>query len=136
MSVGQYPVAVAQLKQVLCDIENVAGYTHASVVESVEWTSIVNSAVENRASYSKALTGKTLFSALHGTYAVTLYELKAVLKANTLATAAASRHSRLQWQVQPQWNRGFLRPYKNKNSRQEISHFRPLMQTVCLWTIC
>jgi hypothetical protein len=50
----------------------------------VEWTSIVNTAEDNRASYFKALTGKPLFSALYGTYTVTIIELKAVLKASTL----------------------------------------------------
>jgi hypothetical protein len=56
------------------------------VGESVEWTSIVNTAEDNGASYCKALTRKPLFSALYGMYNVTLIELKAVLKASTLAS--------------------------------------------------
>jgi hypothetical protein len=37
---------------------------------------------ENRANYCKALSGKTLYSALYGTYTVTLNELKGLLKAS------------------------------------------------------
>jgi hypothetical protein len=73
------------LFQILCDIEDVAGYTPAAVGESAEWTAIVSAADENRASYCKALIGKTLFSALYGTYTVTLKELKSLLKASTTA---------------------------------------------------
>jgi hypothetical protein len=43
----------------------------------------VDSAEENRANYCKVLSGKTLFSALYGTYTVTLNALKAILKAST-----------------------------------------------------
>jgi hypothetical protein len=50
----------------------------AEVGESSEWTSIVNSAEENRANFCKSLDGKLLFSALYGMYTVTLIELKAV----------------------------------------------------------
>jgi hypothetical protein len=63
----QYPDADAQLKQlfkVLDDMEDVAGHTSASVEESEERTVTVNAAKENVASYSKALHGKTLYSAL------------------------------------------------------------------------
>jgi hypothetical protein len=66
----------------VCDIEDVAGYTPASVGESDQWSSIVNTADKNRQNFCKALTGKTLFSALYGTYTVALQELKAVLKAS------------------------------------------------------
>jgi hypothetical protein len=52
--------------------------------ESVEGTSIINTAEDNRTSYCRALTGKTLFIALHGTYTITLNELKTMLKASTL----------------------------------------------------
>jgi hypothetical protein len=86
--IGQFPNADAQLKQlfkVVCDIEDVAGYTPASVGESQEWSAIVNTADDNRQNFCKALTGKTLFSALYGTYAVALQELKAVLKASNTA---------------------------------------------------
>jgi hypothetical protein len=58
----------------LCDTEVVTGHTPASVGEIVEWTSILNIAEDNRASYCKALTGRTLFSALYGTYIITLIE--------------------------------------------------------------
>jgi hypothetical protein len=75
----------AQLKQlfkVLGDNEDVAGHTAASVGESEQRSAIVNSA-ENRHNFCKALSGKSLFSALFGTYIVALQELKAVLKAST-----------------------------------------------------
>jgi hypothetical protein len=82
--VAKHPDAEVQLKQlfkILCDIEDVAGYTPVSVGESVEWTSIVNTAEDNRTSYCKALNGKTLYSALYGTYTVTLNKSKVMLKA-------------------------------------------------------
>jgi hypothetical protein len=81
---SQSPDADTQLKQlfkVLCDIEDVSGYTPASVGDSAQWSSIVNAAEENRRSYCKALDGKTLYNALYGTYTVALQELKALLKA-------------------------------------------------------
>jgi hypothetical protein len=74
-----------QLYKLLGDIEDVAGHTPASVGESAEWGVIVNAAEENGLSYCKALHGKTLFSALYGTYTVTSGKLKALLKARTLA---------------------------------------------------
>jgi hypothetical protein len=65
-----------QLFKVLCNIEDVAGYTPASVEESHEWMSTVSRMVENHANYCKALSRKTLYSAPYGTYTVTLNELK------------------------------------------------------------
>jgi hypothetical protein len=84
--IGQFPDADAQLKQlfkVICDIEEMTRYTPPSVGESGQWSSIVSTADENRQIFCKALTGKTVFSALYCTYTVALHELKAVLKANT-----------------------------------------------------
>jgi hypothetical protein len=46
---------------------------------------IVNGVEENRVSYYKGLHRKPLFSALYGTYTIALRELKAVLRASTLA---------------------------------------------------
>jgi hypothetical protein len=66
---------------VLCTIEEVAGYTHTVVGESAEWTAVVSTTEENLVSYYKALSGKTLFSALYGTYTVALEQLRALLKA-------------------------------------------------------
>jgi hypothetical protein len=40
----------------------------------------VSDAEENRANYCKALSGKTLLSAMYGTYSVTLTDLKSILK--------------------------------------------------------
>jgi hypothetical protein len=74
-----------QLFTVLCQIEDLATYTPSSVGESDEWAAIVSSAEENRENYCKALRGKSLFSALYGTYTVTLNELKNVLKASSQA---------------------------------------------------
>jgi hypothetical protein len=68
---------------VLCSIEDLASCTPASVGKSEEWAAIVRLAEDNRESYYKALRWKTLFSALYGTYAVTLNELKNVLKASS-----------------------------------------------------
>jgi hypothetical protein len=86
--IKQYPDANMQyrlLYKTLCDIEDVAGYTPAAVGESAEWTAIVSTAEDNRASYCKALSGKVLFSALYGTYTFVLNELKSLLKASTSA---------------------------------------------------
>jgi hypothetical protein len=86
--IGKYPDAdtqYGQLYSTLCTIEDVAGYTPAVVGESAEWTAIVRSAEENRVCYCKALTGRTLFIALCGTYTVNLKELKSLLKASTTA---------------------------------------------------
>jgi hypothetical protein len=49
--IGQFPDADAQLKQmfkVICDIEEIARHTPASVGESDQWSSIVSTAEENR----------------------------------------------------------------------------------------
>jgi hypothetical protein len=83
--IGNYPDADTQYRQpfkVLCNIEDVAGYTPAVVGESAEWTAIVSAAEENRTNFCKSLSGKTLFSALYGTYTVTLNALKSILKAS------------------------------------------------------
>jgi hypothetical protein len=69
-----------QLLKVLCEIEDTASFTPGTVGESPEWASIVDSAEENAATFCKALSGKPLFSALHGIYTVALGELKTLLK--------------------------------------------------------
>jgi hypothetical protein len=48
--------------------------------EKFEWTSIVNSAEENRFNFCKDLDGRVPFSPLYGTCIVSLKELKAVFK--------------------------------------------------------
>jgi hypothetical protein len=73
-----------RLFKVLCDIENVAGYTPPSEGDSDKWSSIVNAA-EDKQNFCKGLGGKTLYSALYGTYTVALQELKALLKASITA---------------------------------------------------
>jgi hypothetical protein len=86
-----HPDAVAsmhQLFQVLYDIENIARITPASLGGSRECAAIVSSAEENHKSYFEALHGKPLFSALYGTYTVTLNELKSLLKASSSAGKA------------------------------------------------
>jgi hypothetical protein len=95
--VGQPPDAEEQLRQlykILCDIEDVAGYTPASVGESEQWSSIVSTVEENRANFCKALSGKTLCSALYGTYKVTLNELKGLLKTSTAAKCGTTETTR------------------------------------------
>jgi hypothetical protein len=67
--VRKLPDAEAQLRQLFrvpCNTENVAGYAPVSVVESDEWKAVVNTVQENRANNCKALSGKTLYSALYG----------------------------------------------------------------------
>jgi hypothetical protein len=83
---GQFPGTDTQLKQllkVIRDIEEMARYTPASVGESEQWSSVVSTAEERGQNFCKVLNGKSLFSALYGTYTVALHELKAVLKAST-----------------------------------------------------
>jgi hypothetical protein len=73
-SIGQFPDVDTQLKQlfkVLGDIEDVTGHTPASVGDSEQWSAITNS-VENRRNFCKALSGKSLLSALYGTDTVAL----------------------------------------------------------------
>jgi hypothetical protein len=66
------------LFKVLCDIEDLAGLTPAPGGQNEEWAAIICGGVARK--YCKSLRGKTLFSALYGTYTVTLNELKAVPK--------------------------------------------------------
>jgi hypothetical protein len=72
------------------DIEDVTGYTAASVGRSTELTATVYAEGENGASYCKSLHRKPIFSALYGTCTVTSHELKAVLKGDTLADRTKS----------------------------------------------
>jgi hypothetical protein len=86
--VEQFPHAESQLKQLfklLCNIEDLAGYTPSSVGDREEWSSIVNAAEENQMNFCKALTGETLFSALYSMYTVTLHDLRALIKASSPA---------------------------------------------------
>jgi hypothetical protein len=64
---NKYPDAasvVQQVHKVISDIETLAKCTPAAVVESSLWTTIINSAEDNRAKFCKFLDGKPLFSAL------------------------------------------------------------------------
>jgi hypothetical protein len=61
----------------------VAGYTRAAVGESAEWTAVVNAPERNRTNYSRALSGKTLCSALYGPYTVTLNDLRTLRKVSS-----------------------------------------------------
>jgi hypothetical protein len=83
---GQIPDGDAQYRQlfkVLCEIEDMTSFAPGTVGESPEWASIVDSPEENVATFCKALSGKPLFSAVHGIYTITLGELKAMLKKST-----------------------------------------------------
>jgi hypothetical protein len=70
---------------VLGDIEEMVRHIPASVGKCEEWPAIVNAAKPNETSYCKGRHGKPPFRVLYGAYTVTLLELKAVLKARTLA---------------------------------------------------
>jgi hypothetical protein len=72
----------------------VAGYTPASVGESQAWNFIISTVEENRANYCKALSGKTHYSALYGTYAVILTELKGLLMASIFSEEKGNSRSR------------------------------------------
>jgi hypothetical protein len=73
------------LFKVLCDLEALAGCAPRPVGESEEWAAVIRAAEGNLESYSVALQGKTLYSALYGNYTVTLNELKSVLKSSSQA---------------------------------------------------
>jgi hypothetical protein len=85
-SANKYPDAaptIQQLLKVLCDSENLVSSTPISVGESKEWAAIISSAEDNSRTIVKDLKGKTLFSALYGTYTVTLNDLKKIQKDGT-----------------------------------------------------
>jgi hypothetical protein len=115
--VGQHPDAeelLRQLYKILCNIEDVAGYTPASVGESEQWSSIVITVEENRVNFCKALSGKKLYSALYGTYTVTLNELKGLLKTSTTAKSGATGS--------PRQDEGFQEVHRRKrHNTQEIA---------------
>jgi hypothetical protein len=73
------------LFKVLCDLEALAGSTPKSVGESEEWAAVIGAAGDNLVRYSVALQGKPLYTALYGSYTVTLNELKSLLKSSTQA---------------------------------------------------
>jgi hypothetical protein len=91
----KYPEAgsvVQQVHKVLNEIETLARCTPAKVGESPEWTTIMNSAEENRTNFCKGLDGKPLFSTHYCMYTVTLNELKAV-SAQTKHSGTANKTS-------------------------------------------
>jgi hypothetical protein len=77
--------SMQRLFKVLCDLGALAGCTPVPVGESEEWAAVIRAAEENLESYSGALQGKTLYSALYGNYTIALNELKCVLKSSSSA---------------------------------------------------
>jgi hypothetical protein len=78
-----YPDAtpsIQQLLKVLCGIEKLANSTPIICWGEQGVGFRISSAEDNREDYCKVLKGKTLFSALYGTYTVTLLDLKKLLK--------------------------------------------------------
>jgi hypothetical protein len=73
------------LFKVLCDLEALAGCTPRPVRESEEWAAVIRTSEDNLESYSVALQGKALYSALYGNYTVTLNDLKGVLQSSNQA---------------------------------------------------
>jgi hypothetical protein len=87
--ISKYPDAGKVLRdvyKVLGDIVSLAGCTPANIGTCSEWTRIVDSAKESRIGLCKCLKRKNLFSALYGTYSVTLSDLKSVLQGKPPAT--------------------------------------------------
>jgi hypothetical protein len=74
-----------RLFKVLCGLEALAGCTPRPVGESEEWAAVIRAAEDNLESYSGALQGKTLYSALYGNYTDALNELKSVLQSSSSA---------------------------------------------------
>jgi hypothetical protein len=80
--VAQYPDAddvLQQVYRVLGDLVSLAGCTPTNVGESEQWVHTVNAAIADKVSLAKIMKGKSLYSALYGTYTVALSELKAIL---------------------------------------------------------
>ena len=71
--------------------QDVAGFTPAADEESAQWAAIVSTADDNRINYCKALSSKTLFSAMYGNYIVTLNELKFLAMASAPGTKIPAR---------------------------------------------
>jgi hypothetical protein len=82
----------------------VAGYAPASIGESDKWTSIVKTVEGNRANYCKALSGKTICSALYGTYTVTLNELTSLVKVSIFTEESSAIEGT---EKQPNMEEGF-----------------------------
>jgi hypothetical protein len=81
--VAKYPDAddvLQQVYKVLGDLVSLAGCTPARVGESEKWVRSVDTAKNDKAGFAKILKGKSLYSAVYGTYTVTLKELKAILQ--------------------------------------------------------
>jgi hypothetical protein len=76
--VAEYPDAAPVMEKV--HKVSLAGCTPSKVGEGEEWKSIVESAEQDRRQVCDTLEGKLLFSALCGTYTVTLSNLKSVLQ--------------------------------------------------------
>jgi hypothetical protein len=84
-TVTKFPDVDAVLNQVCNLLGNIASLTRATpawVVASVNWQKVVNSVKEDRVNLCRAFEGKTLYSALYGTYTVTLHEVKALAKSS------------------------------------------------------
>jgi hypothetical protein len=79
------------LFKLLCDLEALAACTPKSVGESEESADIIAAAEDNLEDYSVALQGKPLYSALYGSYTVTLNELKSLLKSRGQARKTSER---------------------------------------------
>jgi hypothetical protein len=80
--VRKYPEAenvMQQLYDVLGDIVSLAGCTPSSVGGSEAWKTIIDHAEQDKQNLCKVLQRKRLFSALYGTYTVTLNDLKNAL---------------------------------------------------------
>jgi hypothetical protein len=104
--VAKYPDAapiMEKVHKVLCDIVSIAGCTPANVGRGKEWESIVESAEQDRRQLCDSLKGKLLFSALYGTYTVTLGNLKSVLQ-----TVPTKNRKLLQRQKKPRTDRGLV----------------------------
>jgi hypothetical protein len=92
--VGKYPESedvMQQVYDVLGDIVSLAGCTPSHVGESEAWKAIVDHAEQDKQNLCKVLQGKRLFSALYGTYTITLSDLKKVLQSSVKGTKETSQ---------------------------------------------
>jgi hypothetical protein len=84
---NKYPetASIVQVHKVFSNIVNLVECTPAKLGKISEWTTVVNSAEEDRSSFCKVLDGKLLFSVLYSMDRAIPNEMKAVLKMSAQA---------------------------------------------------
>jgi hypothetical protein len=111
-----------QLFKVLCNIEDVAGYTPAVVWESAEWTATVSAAEENRTKFCKALSGQDFVQCTVWNIYSHFEHLKSILKASNSASKTTEK---------PTQKEGFqkVRRHKRHSTTETATNSKKAMPT-------